>query len=329
MPRILLTQAIGDAAMQRLAGLGEVVIADDTSAGRLKELVATAHAIVVRTQLPEGIFSVAPQLLGAIRHGAGIDMIPIAEATARGILVANVPGVNAQSVAEHVVGTMILLGRRFSRIVSDLRNPQAGWAVARAHAHSGHELSGLTLGIVGFGNVGKALARICHCGLAMNVLVANRSVIPATTGVTQQDLDRVVTQSDYVVLTCPLTEQTRGLISAARIARMKQGAYLINVARGPVLDERALLRALQTGHLSGAGLDVFETQPLPRDHPFYRLDNVVLTPHVAGISDESMLRMGLGAVNAVASILRGERPASLVNPEAWEAFASRFAAQQH
>jgi D-3-phosphoglycerate dehydrogenase len=122
----------------------------------------------------------------------------------------------------------------------------------------------------------------------------------------QRHVDELLTLSDYVVLTCPLTEQTRGLINAARITRMKQGACLINVARGPVLDEPALLRALQTGHLGGAGLDVFETQPLPIDHPFYRLDNVVLTPHVAGISDESMLRMGLGAVNAVASILRGE-----------------------
>jgi D-3-phosphoglycerate dehydrogenase len=329
VPRILLTQAISDAATERLASLGEVVIADDTSACRLKELVATAHAIVVRTQLPDGIFAAAPHLLGAIRHGAGVDMIPIAQATARGILVANVPGVNAQSVAEHVVGTMIMLGRRFGRIASDLRNPQAGWAAARAHAPTGRELSGKTLGIVGFGNVGTALARICHYGLGMNVLAANRSPIPATTGVTQRDLDELLTLSDYVVLTCPLTEQTRGLINAARITRMKQGACLINVARGPVLDESALLRALQTGHLGGAGLDVFETQPLPIDHPFYRLDNVVLTPHVAGISDESMLRMGLGTVNAVASILRGERPASLVNPEAWEAFASRFAVQKH
>lgn len=329
MPRILLTQAINDAATRRLAGLGEVVIADDTSARRLKELIATAHAIVVRTQLPDGIFDAAPHLLGAIRHGAGVDMIPIAEATARGVLVANVPGVNAQSVAEHVVGTMIMLGRRFSRITSDLRNPQSGWVAARAHADSGHELSGKTLGIVGFGNVGKALARICHYGLAMKVLAANRSLIPATTGVTQQDLDQLVTQSDYVVLTCPLTQQTRGLINAARIARMKQGACLINVARGPVLDEPALLQALQTGYLGGAGLDVFETQPLPLDHPFYGLDNVVLTPHVAGISDESMLRMGLGTVDAVASILRGERPASLVNPEAWETFTSRFAAQKN
>jgi D-3-phosphoglycerate dehydrogenase len=173
---------------------------------------------------------------------------------------------------------------------------------------AGHELSGKTLGIVGFGNVGKTLAGICHSGLAMNVLAANRSLIPSTPRVMQRDLGELVTQSDCVVLTCPLTEQTRGLINAARTARMKHGACLINVARAPVLDEQALLRALQTGHLGGAGLDVFETQPLPVNHPFYKLDNVVLTPNVAGISDESMQRMGLGGANAVASILRGARP---------------------
>ena len=177
-----------------------------------------------------------------------------------------------------------MLGRRFGRIASDLRNPQAGWAGEPTLPQAANCRE--DAGDVGFGS--GALAH-CHYGLHERVAV-NRSPIPATTGVMQRDLDELLTLGDYVVLTCPLTEQTRGLINAARITRMKQGACLINVARGPVLDEPALLRALQTGHLGGAGLDVFETQPLPIDHPFYELDNVVLTPHVAGISDESMLR---------------------------------------
>jgi D-3-phosphoglycerate dehydrogenase len=162
--------------------------------------------------VPDGIFDAAPRLLGAIRHRAGVDMIPVAEETTRGVLVANVPAVNARSVAKHVIGTMIMLARRFSHIPSDLRNAQAGWAAARGHATAGHQLSGKTLGIVAFGNVGKALAAgICHRGLAMNVLAANRSLIPSTPSVMQRDLDELVTQSDYVVLTCPLTEQTRGV----------------------------------------------------------------------------------------------------------------------
>jgi D-3-phosphoglycerate dehydrogenase len=126
--------------------------------------------------------------------------------------------------------------------------------------------------------------------------------------------------SDFTVLACPLNERTRGLIGAAELARLRRGAFLINVARGPVVDTEALLAALRDGRLGGAALDVFDVQPLPDDHPLWELENVLITPHVAGITDDSMRRMGEGVAVAVAHLLRGELPPHCINPQALDAF---------
>lgn len=329
MARILLTQAIHPEVQRRLASLGTVVVAPDPRPDTLRQLADGADAIVVRVQLPDDIFE-AGTLLAAIRHGAGVDMIPLPQASARGVLVANAPGTNAQSVAEYVFGAMIALARGLRRIEADLRDPAAGWPAARAHADSGRELAGATLGIVGFGHVGRALARIGAAGFGMRVLAANRSPIAPVASdvpVEQVDLDPLLARSDWVVLAVALTGDTRGLIDRRRLAQMKAGACLVNVARGAVLDEAALLEALRDGRLGGAVLDVHAVQPLAPDHPLRALENVVLTPHIAGISEPAMRKMGLAVVDAVAAVLAGRRPASLINPEAWDAFAARWAAR--
>jgi D-3-phosphoglycerate dehydrogenase / 2-oxoglutarate reductase len=332
MPRILLTQAIHPQAEQRLAALGDVIIAADTLADTLRRSARDCDVIVVRAPLPDDIFAAAPSLIGAVRHGAGVDMIPVAAASAEGVLVANVPGVNAVSVAEHVVLKLLQLARRGAAIDVRLRaaRSQQDWHASRSMADGGFELGGRTIGLVGHGHVGQAVGRICAQGFSMRVLAYTRhGTRPDATPWLElaPSLAALLAQCDFVVLACPLNDQTRGLIGAAEFAQMRRGAFLVNVARGPVVQTEALLAALRSGQLGGAALDVFDVQPLPDDHPLWAMDNVLLTPHIAGITDDSMRRMGEGAALAVASLLRGDVPANCINPQAAPAFRQRWASR--
>jgi len=286
--------------------------------------------VVVRAQLPDDIFAASASLVGAVRHGAGVDMIPIDQATAHGVLVANVPGVNANAVAEHVLRSLLQLARRSVPMARQLRERGAGWARARACADAGIELAGRTLGLVGFGHVGRAIARLCGAGLSMQVLAHTRTPLPpADAAARRVPLPELLAQSDFVVLACPLTEATRGLIGAVELASMKPGAFLVNVARGPVVQERALIEALRAGRLAGAALDVFDAIPLRDDHPYWDMEQVLITPHVAGITEDSMLRMGHAAVLAVAHLLRGEMPPHCINPQALPGFLARLESRLH
>jgi D-3-phosphoglycerate dehydrogenase len=322
LPRVLLTNAIHPQAQARLARSAEPVVAPDTGADTLRAAAQGCEVVLVRAQLPDDIFDAAPTLIGAVRHGTGVDMIPLDAATARGVLVANVPGVNANAVAEHVLRSMLALARQAPRVAAALQ--REGWAAARAAAEHGVELRGRMLGVIGFGHVGQAVARLAHLGLGMRVLAHSRSALRSSEHATAATLDELMASSDVVVLACPLTPQTRGLVGAAQLAQMKAGSWLVNVARGPVVDEAALLGALERGHLAGAALDVFDVQPLPADHAFWRMPQVLLTPHAAGVSEDSMRAMGLGAVEAVEQLLRGECPVHCRNPQAWPAFAARL-----
>ena len=330
MSRILLTQAIHPAVQARLAELGEVRVAADTAPDTLRRDAAGCSIVVVRAPLPEDIFDVAPSLVGAVRHGAGVDMIPVEAATARGVLVANVPGANAHTVAEHVLLSLLHLARRRGAVQARLQSGPAGWAAARALADTGFELPGRTLGLIGFGHVGQAIARICTTGLAMRVLVHSRSgPRPGMPAAEHVALRALLSRSDFVVLACPLTAETRGLIGAAELASMRPGACLVNVARGPVVQEAALVDALRSGRMAGAALDVFDVQPLSEDHPYRQMEQVLLTPHVAGITEDSMRRMGLGVALAVEYLLRGDVPPHCINPHAEVAFRARAAASGH
>jgi D-3-phosphoglycerate dehydrogenase / 2-oxoglutarate reductase len=327
MPRILLTQAIHPLVQARLGRLGEVRVAPDTATDTLRRQAQGCDVVVVRARLPDDIFDAAPSLIGAVRHGAGVDMIPIDAATAHGALVANVPGVNANTVAEHVLSSMLQLARRSQALATQLRvQGNRGWAGARALADPGFELAGRAVGLVGYGHVGQAIARICSTGLAMQVLAHTRSELKAgAQWATRVPLAELLQRSDFVVLACPLTAETRGLIGAPQLAAMRDGAYLINVARGPVVQEGALIEALQARRLAGAALDVFDTQPLPEGHPYWKMEQVLLTPHIAGITEDSMLRMGFGAARAVEHLLRGELPPNCINPQAEASFRRRRA----
>jgi D-3-phosphoglycerate dehydrogenase len=304
-----------------LQALGDYLVASAPTAQAITEECAGAEIIVVRAPIPLGIATREPNLRALIRHGAGLDMIQVDEATAAGVLVANVPGANARTVAEHAIWSAMALLRRYPHVTRDLH--ANGWAAARAHSDHGCELSGRTLGIVGFGNIGRTLARIAQQGFGMSVLTHTRSPVTEA-GVEAVSLSDLVTRADVLVLCAPLTDQTRGLIDAAALARMKPGAILVNVARGPLVVEEALIHALSSGHLGGAALDVFDTQPLPPDHPLMHLPNVILTPHMAGITEESMLRMGQGVVAETRLVLKGDLPVNLCNPDVLPLYRKRF-----
>ena len=322
MPLVYSTHELHPRAAAKLAQAGDLVVASALDAKTLTDEARTADAVIVRAPLPAELFANAPGLRLAVRHGAGLDMIPVDAATRAGVLVANVPGVNARSVAEHVLFVAIALLRRFRMMDHDLR--QNGWSAGRDHAVHTRELSGRTLGLIGFGNVGRAVASIADAGFGLDVLAYSRSGSNYPDRVRYAGIDDLIAASDIVVLCCPLTDETRGLMDGRRIGLMKPEALLVNVARGAVVDDEALIKALRDGRIGGAALDVFTDQPLPQGHPYFEFGNVILTPHMAGITQESMERMGMGAAEEVLRVLGGGLPDNWCNREVLPAYRERF-----
>jgi D-3-phosphoglycerate dehydrogenase / 2-oxoglutarate reductase len=292
----------------------DVVVAPDQKPETLIRVAADVEAIVVRAPLPPALFEHATKLRAIVRQGVGVDMIPVDIATARGIPVANLPGSNTQAVVEYCLAAMLHLRRGLATLDGRLRSE--GWAAARPGGERGMELGGTTCGIVGVGAIGTRLASIASA-LGMRVLGYTRRPETLPAGVEAADKRRLFAESDVVVLACPLNEQTRGLVDAATIATMKRDAILVNVSRGPVVDTPALLAALRERRLGGAALDVHERQPLQREDAVFNAPNLLLTPHIAGITDTSMRAMSQAAIGAVLALLRGERIPNVVNPQVW------------
>lgn len=314
--RVLCTLAMDKAGVDLLADQAEIEVLPDASTETLLRRLPAADYLVVRTMLPPGVFEHAPRLKGVVRHGTGLDFVPVAEATALGIPVANVPGANAQAVVEYCVASMLSLTRGIDKMGQQLRTQ--GWQAGRSLAAGARQLAGKTVGIVGVGTVGLKLAQVCHLGFDMRVLGHQPSYENLPEFVTPTDLDKLLAQSDYVVLCCPLTKQTTGLVNAARLALMQPDAVLVNAARGPIVDEAVLFQALQTKKIKAAALDVYAQQPLAPDHALLTLDNVLLTPHIAGLTMESTAAMSVGTARQILQLMRGERPEHLVNPEIWD-----------
>lgn len=324
MSFIFSTHPLHPAAEAMLKAAGDLRIASAPDPETLLQEGRGAGIVIVRAPVPPAFFEDAPALRAAIRHGAGLDMVPIDAATRAGVLVANVPAVNAPTVAEHVFLVTLILLRRFRLMDRELR--QTGWAAGRGQSDGAADLGGRTVGIVGMGNVGKAIFRIAKFGFGLEVVATSRSPESVPDGARFLLVDDLVATADIVVLCCPLTPETTGLLNAGRIGRMKSDAILVNVSRGPVIDDQALIEALREGRIGGAALDVFSTQPLPLDHPYFSFDNVIVTPHLAGLTDESMMRMGTGAANEALRVLKGELPVNLRNPQVVEHYRRRFPA---
>jgi D-3-phosphoglycerate dehydrogenase len=299
-----------------LAPVADVRVPPQADPARLDAMLAEADYLVVRNHLRPGFLDQGHRLRAIVRHGTGLDMIPVAVATRQGIPVANVPGANAQAVAEHVVGCFFALARRFAAMDACIR--RAGWEDARRLGSDNVELAGKTVGIIGVGDIGSRIAAICASALRMRVLGYHprRAMFPA--GIEGVSLDELLATSDFVTLNCPLTDETRGILDVNRIGQLKPTAFVVNAARGELVDELALADALRTRTVAGAAVDVFSSQPLAASHPFRNLDNILLTPHSAALTRESSVAMSTGTARQLLQLMRGERPDHLVNPEVWD-----------
>jgi len=288
--------------------------------------VEGAVAILTRdARVDAALMDAAPHLRVIGVHGVGTDGIAIDEASRRGIAVVNTPGANAHSVAEHALALTFNLAKAVHRGDRAARSGDATFKFRTSFL----ELAGATFGVVGFGAIGRATARLAQ-GLGMNVLVWTRHTSDPSVGASDFsyvcELDELLARSDVVSLHLPSTSQTRGLIDAERLARMKPTAFLINTARGALIDERALADAIRRAKLGGAGLDVFAQEPLPAGSPLIGLDNVILTPHVAGSTGAALRRTATILAQQVTTVLAGDRPKHLVNAHAWPTIRARFLA---
>ncbi len=315
-PKVLSTLALDPAGERLISPVAELVVPPDGGADTLKRMIGDADVLIVRTQLPPDLFDRPHRLRAIVRHGTGVDLIPMQAASAQAIPVANVPGTNTDTVAEYCIGGILALARQFVPMHTELIGK--GWNEGRRHSGKTIDLFGRTIGIIGAGAIGIRLAEICHHGFRMRVLGYRRRSAELPAFIESVEIDTLLTQSDFVSLNCPLTEETKHLIDERRLRLMKPNAILVNAARGAVTDEIALARALDERWIAGAVIDVFSEQPLRRDHPFLSLDNVLLTPHAAGLTQEANGRTSEGTAQEVLRILRGERPVNLVNPEIWE-----------
>ena len=313
MKTVLLTDAIAPAGEQALSRHHSVVRAPDSSPETMRRLARDADGVVIRSKLPEDIFDVAPRVRAVVIHGTGTDLVPVDSATAHGVMVANLPGLNAQSVAEYCAMAMLMLARNILTITSGIRT--LPWDSARGLGAGAHEIAGMTLGIVGVGAIGSRLAKIARHGFGMKVLGHQRRLERLPAEAQPAALEELLAASDFVVLACPLTPQTRYLINHESIRTMKSTAWLINIGRGPVVQEEALIAALRERRIAGAMLDVYEHYRLEPGHALLSLDNVILTPHLAAVTQEYRARAGVAVADEMLRMLRGERPRNLVNPE--------------
>ncbi len=259
----------------------------------LLQAAGQADGLIVRnrSQVDAALLAAAPRLRAVGRLGVGLDNIDLPGCAARGIQVVPATGANARAVSEYVIGTLLALLRGAYASTTDV----AAGRWPRTALSQGLEAHGRTLGVVGFGGIGQLTARLA-AGLGMRVIGCD-AALPAThpawteTGATPLPLDAVLTQADAVTLHVPLNADTRHLLDAARLRRMRPGAILINTSRGGIVDEAALAAALRAGHLRGAALDVFDQEPLPAGSPLADAPNLILTPHIAGLTQEANTRV--------------------------------------
>lgn len=262
------------------------------------------------------------RLLAVCSAGAGYDVIDVEACTRAGIAVCNNSGPGAEAVAEHALGFMLDLAKKITVADRALR----GGPLANRMALRGTQLLGKTLGVVGLGAIGKRLVELC-APFGMEVLVFDPYVDDVTAagrGVRLVTLAELLAQSDFVQVTCPLTSETRGLFGKDQFAAMKPTAFFITTARGPVHDETALLAALNDGVIAGAGLDVFHDEPPRPDNPLLHLDNVVATPHTAGITIEAARDLAVATATQWQMIFAGRMPPRLLNPDVWPRYCERF-----
>jgi|RhiMethySRZTD1v2_1073278.scaffolds.fasta_scaffold169222_2 D-3-phosphoglycerate dehydrogenase / 2-oxoglutarate reductase len=264
-----------------------------------------------------------PNLLIVSSNGAGYDTVDVPACTDAGVLVLNQSGGNRQSVAEHVLAMLLTLSKR---IVETDRIMRRREGIDR-NAYLGNESHAKTIGIVGLGHVGSRVAELCRGLLAMHVLAYDPYLSAeemARRGAEKVELDTLLSRADFVSINCPLTEETRRMIGARQFALMRPTAFFITTSRGFIHDEEALTEALRNKRIAGAGLDVWAKEPPPTDHPLLQFDNVLVSPHMAGVTREARANMGRIAAEQLIDALDGKPPPRVVNPQVWPLYARRF-----
>ena len=294
------------------------------SQAHVYQIGASRQVIAPRLQVHAELLARTPNLIAASSNGAGYDTIDVDACTAQGIAVVNQSGGNKEGVAEHALAMMLTLSKR---IIETDRRMRSGDGIPR-NGFVGRELLNRTVGVLGIGNVGSRLAELCNGLFKMRVLAYDPYLTAAqikARGAQKVELDELLAQADYVSVHCPLTRESRKMMGAAQFARMRPDAYFVTTARGFIHDEAALAEALANKRIAGAGLDVWEEEPPPHDHPLMKFDNVLVSPHTAGATVESRENMSRFAAEQVLEILDGKRPPRLINPEVWPAYRERFA----
>lgn len=310
---VCIIDPIHPAGVERIAAAHDVIAADGW---RDDPRLADTSVIVIRTSpLGSDIFGPMPRLKAIVKHGAGVDNIDIPAATMQRVIVANTPGGNnSTAVAEGAVALMLGLLRRLRDMDTLVREDRwdERWTIRLA------DLTGARVGLIGFGRIARIVARICGAGFGCEVAAYDPMVPEAeirAAGAQPMDLPGILAR-DVVSIHTPLTEGTRNLIDTVELGLMKPHAILVNCSRGGIINEAALAEALRSGQIAGAGIDVFEAEPPAAEHPLYGLPNCLLSPHVAGVTEAGMKDMALNVAAVIETISRGERPATLLNPEA-------------
>ncbi|MFM9967080.1 MAG: hydroxyacid dehydrogenase [Burkholderiales bacterium] len=300
----------------------------------VNQVLANTHAYQIgsdQNEMPpdfqacDALFRRTPKLLFVSTHGAGYDTIDLDACNKAGVLAMNQAGGNAEAVGEHLLGMMLCLSKR---IIETDRFMRREPGIKRVE-FMGHDLLGKTVGIVGLGHTGGRIAELCRVAFGMKVLACDPNLDAAqieSKGAQKVALDAVFREGDYVLVCCPLNTQTRGMVGAAQYALMKPGAFFVTCARGGIHDEAALAEALRRKSIAGAGLDVWDPEPPLPSHPLMQFDNVLVSPHTAGVTHESRIKITTIAVEQLLGAFDGKRPPRLLNPEAWPKFSQRFEA---
>ena len=327
-PTVVLVGEIYHAdADKLLRAEAEVLALDRPAPAEIAAALAGAHAAIVRYphRIDAAVLAGAGKLAVVASSGRGTDSIDVAACTAHGVAVVNNPGLGTIPVSEHAIAMMLALSRRLVFSVQVIR---AGGAWNRRTELDVRDVNGRTIGIVGLGLIGSEMARKCIAAFGMKVLAYDPHVPPAKAealgAALLSDLGELLARSDVVSIHAELNDETRGMLGEAELRRMRRHAFLINTARGKVVQQKALERALAEGWIAGAALDVFEEEPLAEPSPLWQLDNLILTPHVAGLSGDALRDLAHSAVTQVLQALAGERPRHLVNPAAWSAAMARL-----
>jgi D-3-phosphoglycerate dehydrogenase len=317
--RILLPQPIEKQARALLEAENlEIVLASDKRGEIVGPLLKGVQAVILRTGITfsKELMTHADDLWIISRTGAGVDNVDVAAATEMGILVTCVPGANTPSVVEHALALILALAKQLLLMDSEVRHDNFDIRFKNLP----RDLKGKTFGVVGFGRIGSELARICHLAFGMTILAHDPYLTSEAMAVFQGwvdfcDMERLFRNADIISIHIPLLPNTKKLIGAREFEWMKSDAFLINTSRGGVLDEEALIQYLRGKKIAGAGLDVFAQEPLEKDNPLKKLDNVILTPHTAALTRECVIRLATEAAKAVIEVLHGKRPQGIVNPE--------------